>query len=169
MIRLSGHLPNESMSRRGAIPKRKINPDPRFKDKVVSKFVNKMMYGGKKGVAESVFYRALDIIKEKTGIDEPMKIFRQAMENVKPILEVRSRRVGGANYQVPVEVKAERRQALAMKWIVGYARDRGERTMEERLAAEFLDANENRGGAIKKREDVHKMAEANRAFAHYRW
>lgn len=156
------------MSRRGAIPKRKIQPDPRFKDKVVAKFVNKLMWGGKKGVAERIFYKSLDMIQAKTG-NEGLKVFRQALENAKPLLEVRSRRVGGANYQVPVEVKAERRVALGMKWLIGYSRQRGENSMEERLAGEFLDASENKGGSIKKKEDVHKMAEANRAFAHYRW
>ena len=156
------------MSRRGPAQKRKINGDPKFKDKVVAKFINKFMFGGKKGVAETVFYNALDIVQEKTG-EEGLKIFRQALENVKPIMEVRSRRVGGANYQVPVEVKAERKQHLGMKWLIGYARDRGENSMEERLAGEILDANDNKGGAMKKREDVHKMAEANRAFAHFRW
>ncbi len=156
------------MSRRGGIPKRKINPDPRFKDKVIAKFVNKLMFDGKKGVAERVFYKSLDLIQEKKG-DDALKIFRQALENAKPLLEVRSRRVGGANYQVPVEVKAERRVALAMKWLINYARERGEHSMEERLAGEVMDAFDNKGGAIKKREDVHKMAEANRAFAHYRW
>ncbi len=157
------------MSRRGPAQKRKINPDPRFKDKVIGKFINKMMQDGNKSVSERIFYGCLDIIKEKTKVEDPLTIFRQALENAKPLLEVRSRRVGGANYQVPVEVKADRRQALAMKWILGYATDRGERTMEERLAGELIDANESRGGSIKKREDVHKMAEANRAFAHYRW
>lgn len=156
------------MSRRGGYPKRKINPDPKFKDKVITKFVNKMMWDGSKGVAEKVFYGALDLIQEKSG-QEGLKVFRQALENAKPMLEVRSRRVGGANYQVPVEVKADRRQALGMKWLIGYARQRGEHSMEERLAGELMEAFENKGGAIKKREDVHKMAEANRAFAHYRW
>ncbi len=156
------------MSRRGPAPKRKINGDPKFKDKVVAKFINKFMIGGKKGTAETVFYKALDLVQEKTG-EEGLKIFRQALENIKPVMEVRSRRVGGANYQVPVEVKAERKQHLGMKWLIGYARSRGENSMEERLAGELLEANDNKGGAMKKRDDVHKMAEANRAFAHYRW
>ncbi len=156
------------MSRRGGYPKRKINPDPKFRDKVIAKFVNKMMWDGKKGVAEKIFYGALDRVQEKSG-QEGLKVFRQALENAKPLLEVRSRRVGGANYQVPVEVKADRRQALGMKWLIGYARQRGEHSMEERLAGEMMEAFENKGGAIKKKEDVHKMAEANRAFAHYRW
>ncbi len=156
------------MSRRGGIPKRKILPDPRYKDKVVAKFINKLMLGGKKGVAEGIFYKSLDAIQNKTG-NEGLKVFRQALENAKPLLEVRSRRVGGANYQVPVEVKAERRVALGMKWLITYARQRGENSMEARLAGELLDASESKGGTIKKKEDVHKMAEANRAFAHYRW
>lgn len=157
------------MSRKGPAPKRKINPDPKFKDKLIAKFVNKLMWGGKKGTAEHVFYKSLDLIQNKTGTEDPLKVFKQALENIKPLLEVRSRRVGGANYQVPVEVKAERRIHLGMKWLIGASRSRGERSMEERLAAEVLEAVDNKGGAIKKREDVHKMAEANRAFAHYRW
>lgn len=156
------------MSRRGPAPKRKINGDPKYKDKVVAKFINKLMIGGKKGTAESVFYRSLDIVQEKLN-DDGLKIFRQALENIKPVMEVRSRRVGGANYQVPVEVRAERKQHLGMKWLIGYARARGENSMEQRLAGEILDANDNKGGAMKKRDDVHKMAEANRAFAHFRW
>ena len=156
------------MSRRGGIPKRKILADPRYKDKVVAKFINKLMIGGKKGTAEGIFYKSLDTIQNKTG-NEGLKVFRQALENTKPLLEVRSRRVGGANYQVPVEVKAERRVALGMKWLITYARQRGENSMEERLASELMDAFENKGGSVKKKEDVHKMAEANRAFAHYRW
>lgn len=156
------------MSRKGLTPKRKINPDPRFKDKVVTKFLNKMMWDGKKGVTETIFYKAMDMIQAKKN-DDPLKIFRQALENVKPLLEVRSRRVGGANYQVPVEVRAERKVALAMKWLINSARDRGESKMADRLAGEFMDAFDNKGGAIKKREEVHRMAEANRAFAHYRW
>ncbi|MBI2339013.1 MAG: 30S ribosomal protein S7 [Deltaproteobacteria bacterium] len=156
------------MSRKGQAPKRKVLPDPCFKDKLVAKFVNKMMWEGRKGIAEKILYRSFDRIKEKTS-DDPLKIFKQALQNVQPLLEVRSRRVGGANYQVPVEVRAERKVSLGMKWLIGYARDRGEKSMEERLAAEILDASENKGGAVKKREDVHRMAEANRAFAHYRW
>lgn len=156
------------MSRKGQTPKRKILPDPKFKDKVIAKFINKVMLDGKKGVAEKTFYRSLDIAQEK-GNDEGVKIFRQAMENAKPVLEVRSRRVGGSNYQVPVEVRAERKVSLAMRWLINAARERGEKSMEERLAGEFLDAFNNRGSAIKKKEDVHKMAEANRAFAHFKW
>lgn len=156
------------MSRKGQAPKRKITPDPKFKDKVVAKFINRLMYDGKKSVAERVFYKSLGILEEKSG-DEGLKKFKDALENVKPILEVRSRRVGGANYQVPVEVRAERKISLAMKWLIGAARDRGEKSMEQRLASEFLDALNQRGAAMKKREDVHKMAEANRAFAHFKW
>lgn len=156
------------MSRKGQAPKRKIIQDPKYKDKVVAKFINRLMYDGKKAVAEKVFYKSLTILEEKSG-DEGLKKFKEALENVKPILEVRSRRVGGANYQVPVEVRAERKVSLAMKWLIGAARDRGEKSMEQRLASEFLDALNQRGSAIKKREDVHKMAEANRAFAHFKW
>lgn len=156
------------MSRKGQAPKRKILPDPKFKDKTIAKFINKLMYGGKKSVAERAFYRSLDVVQQKTN-DEGINTFKKAMENVKPILEVRSRRVGGSNYQVPVEVRAERKISLAMTWIINSARTRGEKSIEERLAAEFMDAANNRGSAIKKKEDVHKMAEANRAFSHFRW
>ncbi|MDO8519191.1 MAG: 30S ribosomal protein S7 [Deltaproteobacteria bacterium] len=156
------------MSRKGQAPKRKIIADPRFKDKVISKFINKMMWDGKKSTAEKILYKAFDTIQAKKN-DDPLKIFRQALENVKPILEVRSRRVGGANYQVPVEVRLERKVSLAMKWMIGFARSRGESSMEERLANEIMEASDNKGGAVKKREEVHRMAEANRAFAHYRW
>ncbi|MBI4412392.1 MAG: 30S ribosomal protein S7 [Deltaproteobacteria bacterium] len=156
------------MSRKGQTPKRKILPDPQYKDKLVGKFINKMMWDGRKGAAEKILYKSLDRIKEKTN-DDPLKIFKQALQNVQPLLEVRSRRVGGANYQVPVEVRAERKVSLGMKWLIGIARNRGEKSMEERLAGEILDAYESKGGAIKKREEVHRMAEANRAFAHYRW
>ena len=134
----------------------------------MGKFINKMMWDGEKGAAEKILYKSLDRIKEKTN-DDPLKIFKQALQNIQPLLEVRSRRVGGANYQVPVEVRAERKVSLGMKWLIGIARNRGEKSMEERLAAELLDAYENKGGSIKKREEVHRMAEANRAFAHYRW
>lgn len=161
-------LIRKHMPRRGPISKRKISPDPKYKDKIVGKFINQLMWGGKKGAAEKIFYQSLDRIQEKKN-DDPLKIFKQALENVKPILEVRSRRVGGANYQVPVEVRADRKVSLGMKWIISYARSRGEKSMKERLAAEILDASENKGGAIKKKADVHRMAEANRAFAHYRW
>lgn len=156
------------MSRKSQAAKRKILPDPKFKDKTVAKFVNILMWSGKKSVAEKAFYSALDIAKEKSGT-EGLEVFKQALENVKPVLEVRSRRVGGANYQVPVEVRADRRISLAMRWIILGARDRGEKSIEERLAAEMMDAQQKRGAAMKKKEDVHKMAEANRAFAHFRW
>lgn len=156
------------MSRKGSTPVRKILPDPKYKDKIIAKFINKIMWGGKKSVAERAFYRSIDITAQKSG-DDGIKVFKQAMDNVKPVLEVRSRRVGGANYQVPVEVRADRKMSLAMSWIIGSARLRGEKSIEERLAGEFLDASNNRGASIKKREDVHKMAEANRAFSHFRW
>lgn len=156
------------MSRKGTTPKRKINADPRFKDKTVGKFINYVMWEGKKSKAEEIVYGAFDLIQEKTK-DDPLKIFKQAVENVKPILEVRSRRVGGANYQVPVEVRAERKMSLAMKWIIQYAHARGDHSMQKRLASELLDAFDKKGGSVKKREDVHRMADANRAFAHYRW
>ena len=157
------------MPRRREVPKRRIIPDPKFNDKLISKFVNTLMYGGKKAVAEGILYGALDVVKERFKEEEPLEVFRKALDNVKPKLEVKSRRVGGATYQVPVEVRPERRVALAMRWIVTYARDRGEKTMRERLAAEFKDAADGRGNAVKKKDDTHKMAEANKAFAHYRW
>jgi small subunit ribosomal protein S7 len=156
------------MPRRREVPKRHIIPDPKFKDKLVSKFMNTLMYSGKKATAEGILYGAFDVIKERFK-DDPIEVFRKALDNVKPKLEVKSRRVGGATYQVPVEVRPERRVALAMRWLVAYARDRGEKTMEERLAAEFVDASAGRGNAVKKKDDTHKMAEANKAFAHYRW
>lgn len=156
------------MSRRHAAEKREVLPDPKFGDLVVSKFMNAVMYDGKKSVAESILYGAFDIISAKAK-SNPVETFHQAMDNVKPTIEVRSRRVGGATYQVPVEVRPERRQALAIRWLILAARGRNEKTMAERLAAEILDASNNRGIAIKKREDGQKMAEANRAFAHYRW
>ncbi|MBT3764490.1 MAG: 30S ribosomal protein S7 [Rhodospirillaceae bacterium] len=156
------------MSRRHAAEKRKIIPDPKFGDLVVSKFTNCLMLDGKKSVAEGILYGAFDIIEKKAGTD-PLKAFHEAIDNVKPAIEVRSRRVGGATYQVPVEVRSLRRQALAIRWIVDLARKRSENTMTERLSGELLDAANNRGAAVKKREDTHKMAEANKAFAHYRW
>ena len=156
------------MSRRHAAEKRKILPDPKFGDLVVSKFTNCLMLDGKKSVAEGILYGAFDIIEKKAGSD-PLKAFHEAIDNVKPAIEVRSRRVGGATYQVPVEVRTLRRQALAIRWIVDLARKRSENTMTERLSGELLDASNNRGAAVKKREDTHKMAEANKAFAHYRW
>ncbi len=157
------------MSRRKASYKREVLPDPVFKDIVVSKFVNSLMIQGKKSIAQGIFYGSLDDIKTKIQGEEPMAVFRKAVENCKPSLEVRSRRVGGATYQVPVDVRPSRRLALAMRWIISNARERGEKDMEKRLAAEIIDAYNNRGNAIKKKEDVHRMAEANKAFSHYNW
>jgi small subunit ribosomal protein S7 len=156
------------MSRRHRAEKREINPDPKFGDLVVSKFMNNLMNAGKKSVAESIVYGALDRIQAKTK-QEPLTVFHQALDNVAPAIEVRSRRVGGATYQVPVEVRPERRQALAIRWLIQAARGRNENTMVDRLSGELLDASNNRGTAVKKREDTHRMAEANRAFSHYRW
>ncbi len=156
------------MSRRKRAVKRAIDGDPKFNDKVVQKFLNKLMYDGKKSVSEKIFYRSLDIIAGKTK-DDGFKIFKQAIENVKPVLEVKARRIGGSNYQVPVEVRADRRLYLAIRWIIGYARLRNEKSMEENLALELLDAANNRGSSIKKKEDTFKMAEANKAFAHFKW
>lgn len=156
------------MSRRHRAEKREVLPDPKFGDIVLTKFMNAIMLDGKKSVAERIVYGALDIVEEKAKT-EPMRIFHDALENIKPSVEVRSRRVGGATYQVPVEVRIERRQALAVRWLVTASRGRNENTMRERLAAELLDAANNRGTAVKKREDTHRMAEANRAFSHYRW
>jgi len=156
------------MSRKGQTPKRKIQPDPKFKDKTVSKFINKLMWDGKKTVSEEIFYKSVDFVAEKTG-EDGIAVFRKALENIKPVLEVRSRRVGGSNYQVPVEVRPERRVSLAMRWLINYARDRQGKSMIEKLSNEILDAYNNRGGAMKKKEDVHKMADANRAFSHFRW
>ena len=156
------------MPRRRDVPKRKITPDPKYKDKLVAKFTNSLMIGGKKSTAEGILYGAFDVISARFK-EDPLEIFRKALDNVKPRLEVKSRRVGGATYQVPVEVRPERRVALGMRWLVNYSRDRGEKTMRERLAAELVDAAQNRGNAVKKKDDTHKMAEANKAFAHYRW
>jgi small subunit ribosomal protein S7 len=156
------------MSRRHRAEKREVLPDPKFGDLVLTKFMNAIMLDGKKSVAERIVYGALDIVEEKAKT-EPIRIFHDALENIKPSVEVRSRRVGGATYQVPVEVRVERRQALAVRWLVIASRGRNENTMRERLAAELLDAANNRGTAVKKREDTHRMAEANRAFSHYRW
>jgi small subunit ribosomal protein S7 len=156
------------MPRRRDVPKRKITPDPKYKDKLVAKFTNCVMSDGKKSVAEGILYGAFDVIQSRHK-EEPLEVFRKALDNVKPKLEVKSRRVGGATYQVPVEVRPERRVALAMRWLVLYARERGEKTMRERLAAELVDASQLRGNAVKKKDDTHKMAEANKAFAHYRW
>jgi small subunit ribosomal protein S7 len=156
------------MPRRREVPKRRILPDPKYKDKLISKFTNTIMLSGKKAVAEGILYGALDVIQERFK-EDPLEVFRKALDNVKPKLEVKSRRVGGATYQVPVEVRPERRVALAMRWLVTYSRERGEKTMRERLAGELRDAAEGRGNAVKKKDDTHKMAEANKAFAHYRW
>ena len=156
------------MPRKGYIAKRDVLPDPIYNDKIVTKLINNIMLSGKKGTAQKICYGAFDIIKEKTGKD-PLEVFEQALNNVMPVLEVKARRVGGATYQVPIEVRPERRQALGLRWIVNYSRQRNERTMKERLAGELLDATNNLGGSFKKKEDMHKMAEANKAFAHYRW
>ena len=156
------------MSRRGGTPKRTVTPDPIYKSTVVTKLINQIMLDGKRGTAQRICYDAFDIIGEKTGKD-PMEVFEAAMENIMPALEVKARRVGGATYQVPMEVRPERRQTLGLRWLTTYARSRSERTMKERLANEIVDAINEQGGAIKKRDDVHKMAEANKAFAHYRW
>jgi small subunit ribosomal protein S7 len=156
------------MPRKGSVPKRDVLPDPVYNSKTVTKFINKVMLSGKKSVAQRVVYDAFDTIREKTGKD-PLEVFETALRNVMPTLEVRARRVGGANYQVPVEVRPERRQTLGIRWLVNYARLRGEKTMDARLSAELIDASNNVGSSIKKKEDTHKMAEANKAFAHYRW
>jgi small subunit ribosomal protein S7 len=156
------------MSRRHRAERREVLPDPKFGNMVVSKFMNSIMYAGKKSVAEAIVYGAFDVIEGKTR-QSPVTVFEQALDNVMPTIEVRSRRVGGATYQVPVEVRTDRRQALGIRWLIAAARDRNEKTMTERLSAELLDASNNRGNAVKKREDTHRMAEANRAFAHYRW
>ena len=156
------------MPRRGNVPKREILPDPMYKSVLVTKLVNSIMLDGKKGVAQKVVYGAFDIIQEKTGKDA-LETFTAALENIMPSLEVKARRVGGATYQVPIEVRPERRQTLGLRWLTSYARNRGEKTMKERLAGEIMDAANGVGGAVKKREDVHKMAQSNQAFAHYRW
>jgi small subunit ribosomal protein S7 len=156
------------MPRRRVVAKRQILPDPKYHDKLVTKFINKIMWEGKKSKAESIVYGSFDLI-EKRAKSDPLKLFRTALENIKPVIETKSRRVGGSTYQVPVEVKPDRRVSLAMRWLISFARSRKESTMAERLAAELLDAANNRGLAVKKREDTHKMAEANKAFAHYRW
>ena len=155
--------------RKRQAPKRVILPDPKFKSILVNKFINKMMRDGKKSVAEKNFYDAMDIIADKLKTDNPVDVFNKAIDNTKPLLEVRSRRVGGATYQVPVEVRQERRQSLAIRWLVSYSKSRNEKTMAERLANELMAAQKNEGAAIKKREDTHKMAEANKAFAHFKW
>ena len=156
------------MPRRGNVPKREVLPDPMYNSVLVTKLVNSVMLDGKKGVAQKVVYSAFDMIKDKTG-NEPLDVFNQAMENIMPSLETKSRRVGGAPYQVPMEVRPARRQTLGLRWLTAYARARGERTMAERLAGEIMDAANNSGNAVKKREDTHKMAESNKAFAHFRW
>jgi len=156
------------MSRRGLVPKREVLPDPIFQSQMVTKFVNNVMREGKKSTAEQIFYNAMEVIRERTQ-EDPMKVFKKAVENVKPGVEVKSRRVGGSTYQVPVEVRPSRKLALSMRWLIGSAQSRGEKTMKLRLANELLDAANSRGAAVKKKEDTHRMAEANKAFAHYRW
>ncbi|UUX32877.1 30S ribosomal protein S7 [Fundicoccus culcitae] len=156
------------MPRKGAVPKREVLPDPIYNSKLVTRTINRIMVDGKRGKAATILYSAFDIVREQTGQD-PMEVFEQAIENIMPLLEVKARRVGGSNYQVPVEVRPDRRYALAIRWLVSYARLRGEKTMELRLAREIMDASNNTGASVKKREDMHKMAEANKAFAHYRW
>ena len=156
------------MPRRGFVPKREVLPDPVYHSQLVTKLINSIMLDGKKGVAQKVVYGAFDIVNEKSGKD-PLEVFEQAMENIMPALEVKARRVGGATYQVPMEVRPERRQTLGLRWMTLYSRARSEKTMKERLAGEILDASNNLGASVKKREDTHKMAEANKAFAHYRW
>ena len=156
------------MPRRGNVAKRDVLPDPLYNSKLVTRLINSVMYDGKKGVAQKIVYDAFDIIREKTG-EEPLEVFAAAMENVMPLLEVKARRVGGSTYQVPIEVRPARRETLGLRWITNYCRARGEKTMKERLSGEILDAVNGIGGAAKKREDTHKMAEANKAFAHYRW
>ncbi len=156
------------MSRKGSIPKREVLSDPIYNSKLVTRTINRLMVDGKRGTASSILYNAFDLVREQTGQD-PMEVFEQAIENIMPLLEVKARRVGGSNYQVPVEVRPERRYTLAIRWLVNYARLRGEKSMELRLAREIMDAANNTGASVKKREDMHKMAEANKAFAHYRW
>ena len=156
------------MARRRSVQKREILPDPKYHDKLVTKFINNLMLDGKKSLAETIFYNSMDLMQSKES-EDPLSLFKKAVENTKPILEVKSRRVGGATYQVPVEVRADRKQALSIRWLLSSAKARTERTMEERLANELIDAANKRGAAIKKKEDVHRMAEANKAFAHYRW
>jgi len=156
------------MPRKREVAKRHVDPDPKFQDALVTKFINVLMNHGKKAVAEGIVYDAFDIIQQKTG-EDPVRVFKRAVDNIRPQLEVKSRRVGGSNYQVPVEVRPERKTALALRWIISFARSRGERSMTERLANELMDASANRGNAVKKKDDTHRMAEANKAFAHYRW
>ncbi len=156
------------MPRRGHVPKRKVLPDPVYQSPLVTKFINCMMLAGKRSTSESIFYSAMDSIKERTN-EDPLKVFRNAVDNVKPALEVKSRRVGGSNYQVPVEVRPQRRNALALRWLISFARARPEKSMDEKLANEIVDAANGRGNTFKKKEDTHRMAEANKAFAHFRW
>lgn len=156
------------MPRKGPVPRRDVLPDPIYNSKLVTRLINRIMIDGKRGVAQTILYNAFNIVKDRTG-KEPMEVFEQALKNIMPVLEVKARRVGGANYQVPIEVKPERRTTLGLRWLVNYSRLRGEKTMEERLANEIIDASNNTGASVKKREDTHKMAEANKAFAHYRW
>ncbi len=156
------------MPRKGTVERREVGPDPVFANPLVQRFINCIMYEGKQSVAEGIVYGALDVVKQKTN-DDPLKTFKKALDNVRPTLEVKTRRVGGANYQVPVEVNKNRQTSLSLRWIIGYARERGEKSMVEKLAAELLDAANGRGGAVKKKDDTHRMAEANKAFAHYRW
>ena len=156
------------MPRKGPVPKREVLPDPIYSSRLITKFVNRLMYDGKKGAAEKIFYSSLEHLAEKSG-EEPMRAFEKALENVKPHMEVKARRVGGATYQVPMEIRPERRQTLALRWLVEFSRKRGEKTMAERLCAEIIDASNNTGAAVKRKEEMHRMAEANKAFAHYRW
>lgn len=156
------------MPRRGFVPKRDVLPDPMYNSKLVTKLVNSIMYDGKKGVAQKVVYGAFDLIREKTK-KEPLEVFEQALENIMPVLEVKARRVGGSTYQVPIEVRPERRQTLGLRWLTQYSRSRSEKTMKERIANEIVDAMNNQGNSVKKREETHRMADANKAFAHYRW
>jgi small subunit ribosomal protein S7 len=156
------------MPRRGTVPRREVLPDPLYNSALVTRFINSMMYGGKRSAPQQIMYRALEVVREKTQ-DDPLKVFKKAVDNVKPALEVKSRRVGGSNYQVPIEVNATRRTSLALRWLISFARKRSERTMTQKLAMELVDAASLRGGAYKKKEDTHRMAEANKAFAHYRW
>ncbi|NLP30053.1 MAG: 30S ribosomal protein S7 [Clostridiales bacterium] len=156
------------MPRKGNVPKREVLPDPVYNSVVVAKLINNIMLDGKKGIAQKIVYDAFDMVKDATG-EDPLEVFQKAINNIMPVLEVRARRVGGANYQVPVEVRPERRQTLGLRWLTRYSRSRGERTMAERLAKEIMDAANNTGASVKKREETHKMAEANKAFAHYRW
>lgn len=156
------------MPRKGSVPRREVLPDPIYHSRVLTKMINQLMLDGKKGTADRICYDALEVVSQKTG-EPAIEVFEQALKNIMPVLEVKARRVGGANYQVPIEVRPERRQTLAIRWLISYARERGGRSMQDKLAAEILDAYNSTGGAVKKREDVHRMAEANKAFAHYRW